>query len=234
MTRQKGKFISGAVLSLLLIGLSAAAQAQVIVTNRTSLGANDSVGWGQLGPVFSNPSNPSSFTSVGGMTGSVSLSNPNDDFVRRDQGLSGGWGGNFSPGDQLLWTNLTPDTMTITLDSPVYGIGANFQQNFYGDFTAQLEAFDSNGNSLGAFTENGTSNGNGDGSAIFLGVEDNTANIKSITYSDSGLPNDGFAINELGIKSSSEPVPEPGSLAMLFGAGLPALGFSLRRRFRLA
>jgi len=142
-----------------------------------------------------------------------------------------GWFGNFTPGDNILYT-AGNGPITLTFSSPVSGVGTQFQQNLYGDFTAQIQLY--NGATLlGTFTEAGDSNGNGDNSAIFLGAIDSTgADITSAVFSLTGGVTD-FSINDVSLLDGVVTTPEPGSIVLL-GIGLLGLmGMGLRRR-RLA
>jgi hypothetical protein len=154
----------------------------------------------------------------------------NANFERLDQ--SNGWNGNFANGAPLLWDQAQGPVITIDLGtlSTLSG-GAQIQADFFGAFTAKLEAFDSSGNSLGFVTENGNSNSNGDNSAIFIGVLSTGAPISKFQFSltsAASSPND-FAINQFSFVP--ELVPEPPTLA-LFGTviGLGFGGWLWRRR----
>jgi hypothetical protein len=79
-------------------------------------GGADIVDWGQLGPPSLPIFTPQSFTSVGGITGTVSL---NVTTVNSFQGLvqqccvgiTGNFDGGFAPGDKVLTTSLAPLTI---------------------------------------------------------------------------------------------------------------------------
>jgi hypothetical protein len=66
-----------------------------------------------------------------------------------------------------------------------------------------LTAFDASDNVLGTFDWVGNSNGNSDNSAIFIGVNDNTASISKLAFSVPIAPANpqDFAINRLAIDS---------------------------------
>jgi hypothetical protein len=216
-----------------LVGLLAAAQAHagiMLVTSPAALGPNDSIDWGQLGADSTTLSSPQTVTSGGGLSATVSTTDPSG-FVRRDQGNT--FVGNFTTGDHLLLNNSFSNfPLTIAFASPVFGAGANIQLDLLqGAFTATIEAFDGN-TSLGTFTEDGNSNQNADGSAIFIGVLDTNEEITSIVFGINNPPSFGgdFAINTLQLVTAPTAVPEPASLALL-GLGVASLaGYAWRRR----
>jgi hypothetical protein len=220
------RYFEFAFLALLfLVGAGSAHASVILVTSPAALGANDSIDWGQLGPSFTSLTSPQSVVSGGGLNATVSSSG--GVFERRDQG--NGWNGNFAFGTPLLWTTTTggPD-ITVTFATPVSGAGAQIQADFFGDFTAQIIL---NGGALGTFTENGTSNGNNDNSAIFIGALSSIADITTIEFSLTSAvnnPND-FAIGTLALNTTGGAVPEPSSLVLL-GTVLAALAWSLRNR----
>lgn len=119
--------------------------------------------------------------------------------------------------------------MEIVFNTPVRGAGAQIQRNLYGPFTGTIEAYDTANTLLGSFNLAGNSNGNNDGSAIFLGVLDTSATIKKLVFNvDNGTAD--FAINQLDLVTQGGPViPEPGTLVLMSIGGL-AIG--LGRRFR--
>jgi hypothetical protein len=144
-----------------------------------------------------------------------------------------GWNGNFNPGDAVLWTNSPGQgPITFTFSQPVNAVGAQMQADFFGPFTAELEAFDIHGNLIDSVTASGNSNSNGDGSALFLGLA-NDAGIASAEFLQISCPCDtaDFAIGSLNVASDVSSVPEPGSFTSLFIIfGLAAVARVLRRK----
>ncbi len=221
----------GARLALCLVGAATlAAPARggfILVTDRSALGATDSLDWGKLGAPYTTVSSPISTTTTGGASTTVAMTGTA--FQRRDQG--NGWTGNFSPGDAVLW-NQGGGPVTLTFKGAgVYAGGAQIQSDTYGAFTAQIEALDSKGNVLASFTRSGTGTNANDGSAIFLGIRSTDTPIAEFRFSlTSAVTNPGdFAINRFDL--STKQAPEPSSLLL---AGMGALGglTLLRRRWR--
>jgi hypothetical protein len=229
-------------LVLLLGGVEKAQAGYTGLTSRAALGANDFEDWGTLGPSFSTPSNPFAATSNGGLGLSVSQQQPGS-FQRLDQ--NNGWGGNFAPGDALLYTAVETlgsagGPIIISFSHPVVGAGAQIQEDLFGTFTAEILALDGSGNVLGSFSEDGISNGNGDNSAIFIGIKDssNAASISKIEFALTAAqngPTTAFAINEFSIDSAAvAAVPAPPSVIPLAIGALGLLGYGWRKRKQAA
>jgi hypothetical protein len=110
--------------------------------------------------------------------------------------------------------------LSINFNTPVQIVGTQIKDNRIGDnFTAEVLAFSGNV-LLGTFTENGFTGDVADNSAIFLGVEDATADITSVTYltfTSNPFTLQDVNINQVTIESSQTPVP---AALPLFATGL--------------
>ena len=215
-----------AIVLTLFATAAARADSVVLVTSLGSLGANDTIGWSQLGGDATDLTATPSFTSTGGLTGSTMLSGahsliavvcPAAPCSWNPAGLTG-----FATGDHLIWTADTGSSgngpLTVNFTSKaVAGAGAFIQSDAPAQFTAQIQAFNG-GTSLGTFTE--TSDASGD--AIFIGVLDSTAaNITSVVFSTipvSPAPNcvgdcADFALDTVSLKVGTGPTATPTATA---------------------
>jgi hypothetical protein len=212
------KIVLAATVSVLFgFGFVSEAHAITFVTDRSALGADDSVDWSSLGADYTSVPAPFSVTSANGLDVTVNI--PDNLVERRTQGS--GWAGNFATGDALLWTKGGPGPLSLAFYSPVSGVGTQIQSNASGSFTAIIEAFNSSNISLGSFSLNGNGSSNGDNSAIFIGLLNTSNNIAKVTFNISGSSLPDFAINQLSLKTST-PIPTPALLPGLIGMGAAA------------
>lgn len=181
---------------------------------------------------------------ISGISGlSAEISKPNGtQLQRRTQSTS--WGGNFGVGEALLYS-IGSGPIRVEFSEGIEGAGAQIQSNSGGSFTATLKVFDTSDVLLGTVNVAGTSNGNADDSAIFIGVLSDMGNTIGAIEFDVDHPfdsDDDFAINDIRVQqadssSSTSPVPEAaGNLAwavlLLVLATMLLSPQALRRRRR--
>ena len=214
------------------------------VTSPSNLLANSTVSIGSLGPSGTIVASGSSATTSSGTSVTFTASTS---LYRMEQG--GNWSGNFSPGDDLLysWGNTS---ITIDPRDLVQGAGLQIQSGSIGTYYAQLSAIDSSGNTLGSVTGTGTSTTAGDGSALYLGLTSNAYDIdKLVVQLLSPTPKLGkFSIGNIGLVEGAYGVaaasssgggvntpavaPESTSAGFLGGVSLVILGMWKRARNR--
>jgi PEP-CTERM motif len=208
--------------------------ADTTVGTTSRAGYNDSTDWGQLGACNQSVAPTFTATSAGGLTVTGSeASGSAQETIQRNADSSGGcsydgWFGNFTPGDNLLWTGVAGSgPITLGFSSAVSGAGLQIMRNAFGAFTAEIDAY--NGATLlGTFTEAGNSAFTADNSAIFIGINDLTGpDITSIVIS---TDSSSFAVNELSLLTSTTSTPEPSSVGMALLLGLGVIGAARRWR----
>jgi hypothetical protein len=232
-TRKLGRSIGVTTSAIALcFSFSSVAQALTLVTERSALPSSDRLDWSSLGKVFDpfapNPSAflPNSFSAVSQDNLSLNVSIPpsplpgvTPPFVFRTSFPPNGIPTNYADGDFVLLGGLQPGAfpapgnagpISISFDTPVAGAGTQIAVDDTPSFTAFVEAFDTNNQSLGRFSAPGTSSTALDNSALFLGVRSETPNISRVVYSTS-VANRAIAVNALSLStaSASVSVPEP-------------------------
>jgi hypothetical protein len=220
-------------ISALAIGASLLVNTEAAVTqlpSRAAVGANDTLDWSAAGVEFDYLTNPTAVSSVGGRSISVSLPAGSFDGIRLDQGS--GWGGHFSVGDALLYTDIQDVWLDLTFASPVFAAALELQPDFLfaSGFTARIEAFNTSNTSLGFFDVSSASD-----DPALLGVASGVADIgrlrlSMVSLTDGDLndgfdPFPGFAINQMDFRAQVAPptVPEGGNLTLLSIASFAGL-----------
>jgi hypothetical protein len=213
----------------LTLGLALAAtsslQAQILfVGSSAALGANDSVVWSQLAPLFTVFGSGTPYSSSKGLA--ITVSSGTGGVLEVVQ-QGNGWAGNFSPGEFLLFNQQDGD-ISISFSHGIYGGGAQVSSDNYGSFTGTISAYGASDNLLGSFVFNGISSGAGDGSAVFAGILSSTPDIYDITFSAPNGAVVDFAMGTLDL--NAPPVPEPTTLS--FGVLLLPLGLRMLQTLR--
>src|SRR5258708_11660870 len=161
--------------AVLVASLCSGAQAGTLTQVFSRAGLGDSLDWGQLGGAFTNVASGTAATSVGGL--GVTISN-SPDLLRLDEG--NGWGGHFTLGDHLMFTDYAPGPITLDFGATISGITFQTNSNDYGSFSAHLEAF-AGLSDLGGFDVTGFGGGAGStGDAPILGLTDNVTEIPEV------------------------------------------------------
>ena len=227
-TLPRGSVSHCALTALALTALAAAgatsAQAQTGLTNRSQITGGSQITFGSV-PDYRTGSTVPSGATLFAQDGTPAVVTGDGPFYGATDKID--FHSSFSPGDKLLY-NGGSGPITFTFNTGLSAIGTQFSANssYAGTpfpFTAEIQTFGKNGNPLAAFTEVGSATDTEDNSAIFLGVQDATADIYSATFSLTDIPDSGtgLIINQVSIKGAP-PVPEA-STTVSFGL-LLALG----------
>ena len=103
------------------------------VLSRSDLSAPIQFDWSSIGTELSVHSSPFNVALGADLTMTVSTATGSA-MERRTQGQS--WGGNFTHGEALLWTNSHTGPLTFAFSQAISGFGSNIMQNQYGSFIA--------------------------------------------------------------------------------------------------
>lgn len=199
-------------------GVVAGARADtvVLVQDRSALGANDTVVWTNYGTYnpsldYSYLASPSTITSPGGETLTVSNAD-NYTFRTSLQGSGQGeYNGNFAPGDSVL-LNQNGGIITITFATPVYAVGANVE-GYNSIFNPEITAYSSTGAVIGGTYYSQGYNEGGLDVDPFMGVVDESGpGIASVSFAVNAETE--FAINQLSIgDAATTPLPNTSAAA---------------------
>jgi hypothetical protein len=223
------KTLCALVLSGFAAGMCAVpASGGALVTSLGSLTQNDMVNWGQFGP---------SGTSLGGSSAPYSFT---ANFSNSSNGVLVGLDGPAAlgspatygiPGSTLVVDNQFQGPVNIDFLDPVSSFGFYIASAFGGAYNVSISTYGLSSNLLQTYTEGSSSS-----PAEFFGVQDSTADVKSIAISmTNGNGNNYFAFGTLYAENVlpnqvAPGVPEP-STWVLAGSALAVL-MGLRYRAR--
>jgi hypothetical protein len=202
------------------------------VHSPVDLPQDGSIDWTNLGPAFFSMPSGSLMPVTGlpslSMTLSTATGLPMETLTNCAAGQNCGWWGNFAEGAGLLWISGTYEgstgwwapngPLTISFNSPQRGLGFQIMADEAGPFTATVCAYSSTNTLLGCVPFSGNGSGVADGSAIFIGLYDDAAEISRITIDAGGaLYLHDFAIGQVQVASTQRQIV-PTSITVPAGA----------------
>jgi hypothetical protein len=199
----------------------------VQVASSAALGANDSVLWGQFGPVNMTLLNTNNFTSTKGLAGSI-VDGPSNSPQLRDKAIE-----NLTTNP--VYDNQYGPPVTINFNSAVSGVGV-LMMNEFGSlqpFSYHMQVFNSGG-SLGTWNVASPQQNN---TPSYIGVLDSLSEITKVIFTvDATSSNSGnyMALDTLNlVDNAGQPtsgVPEPSSIVLAGIGGLILIGSRIVRR----
>jgi hypothetical protein len=183
------RILAAAVAAAACAAFAGAAQASLTTASSPlALGADDHILWDQLGPDLTMFATPVTVHSVNLEPGIV-VNAASGDIQHLVAGSS--WGGNIQDGTDLIRNSYElGGAISITFPHPVFGVGALFEPQFFGEYQFEIHVDGDGGH---AFVDIGQM-GPGDG-PFFIGVLSSIADINTVTFNLLVDGNDDYAEN---------------------------------------
>jgi uncharacterized protein (TIGR03437 family) len=185
-----------------LIVFTCAAFAGVTSVNSPSgLSGNGTVDWGALGAAraWLSPPQTVAVTGIPGLSITATMLKSGTDFIRQDPGNA--WNNYFPAGSKLLYNGAAgtdvASSVDLILSRPVYGIGMYVGNNYQGNFTVTIDAYNSNDVLLASYSMVGTINNST--TPPFIGVLSSDLNVKRVTISTSASSSNPDSANDFAI-----------------------------------